>query len=368
MSDGELLDPPADEKTLAALDRLRAARGLRVHGLLVGRSRLDDPATDAFRNAAPASPMGVLCDDISTFLAAHDDLTLLREAAAAPPAPTTKRGGPLYAARGRASAVAPAPTKRGRGRASTRLYATLHEDDGAPATKTRFVLVQTRHPGNVGAAARALLTMGFDELVLVDPADRKILNRQKAIDGASGARGILERAKIEDNLAAALEGFDVCCATGMPTDMARARSTQVFHEPRAFLQDLNVGSIAFVFGNERLGLAEEDLATCDVVLGIPTNPDFGSLNLASAVQLVAYDWRQALGGFPARTRGGGRPSTRLYASARDDDPAAPEDPETPAPPDTILAWRESAQHRMEEPMAVPTESLTFTEVGEVTVS
>ena len=76
---GELLDPPADEKTLRALDRLRAARGLRVHGLLVGRSRLDDPATDAFRNAAPDSPMGVLCDDISTFLAAHDDLTLLRE-------------------------------------------------------------------------------------------------------------------------------------------------------------------------------------------------------------------------------------------------------------------------------------------------
>ena len=70
----------------------------------------------------------------------------------------------------------------------------------------------------------------------------------------------------------------------------------------------------------------------------------------------------------ARTRGGGRASTRLYASPRDDDPGAPEDPETPAPPDTILAWRESAQHRMEEPMAVPTESLTFTEVGEVTVS
>ena len=84
MSDGELLDPPADERTLNALDRLRASRGLRVHGLLVGRSRLDDPATDAFRNAAPDSPMGVLCDDISTFLAAHDDLTLLREASAAP--------------------------------------------------------------------------------------------------------------------------------------------------------------------------------------------------------------------------------------------------------------------------------------------
>ena len=109
---------------MRALDRLRAARGLRVHGLLVGRSRLDDPATELFRNAAPDSPMGVLCDDISTFLAAHDDLTLLREASAAAPAP--KRGGALYA-------VAPAPTKRGRGRPSTRLYATARDDDGAPA-------------------------------------------------------------------------------------------------------------------------------------------------------------------------------------------------------------------------------------------
>ena len=164
--------------------------------------------------------------------------------------------------------------------------------------------------------------MGFDELVLVDPADRKILNRQKAIDGASGARGILERAKVYDNLPDALEGIDVRCATGMPTDMARARATQVFREPRNYFQEIgDIGSVAFVFGNERLGLAEEDMALCDVVLGIPTNPDFGSLNLASAVQLVAYDWRQALGGFPSRQRGGGRPSTRLYASARDDDGA-----------------------------------------------
>ena len=226
---------------------------------------------------------------------------------------------------GRLADAGPAPTtKRGGGRPSTRLYASARDDDGAPATKTRFVLVQTRHPGNVGAAARALLTMGFDELCLVDPADRGVLNRKKAVDGASGARGILERAKIEDSLAAALEGFDLRCATGMPTDMSRARSTQVFREPRAFFEGLkgDTGSIAFVFGNERMGMTEEDMSICDVVLGVPTNPNFGSLNLASAVQLVAYDWRQALGGFPSRVRttnaARGRASTRLYATARDD--------------------------------------------------
>ena len=138
VTDGELLDPPADAKTLDALDRLRSSRGLRVHGLLVGRSRLDyvgperrtdgserfdDPAADAFRNAAPGSPLDVLCDNISTFLAAHDDLTLLREASAAP-VPAPARGGPLYAARGRAP-----PT----GRRGGPLYATADDDDAAPA-------------------------------------------------------------------------------------------------------------------------------------------------------------------------------------------------------------------------------------------
>ena len=96
--------------------------------------------------------------------------------------------------------------------------------------------------------------MGFDELVLVDPADRGVLNRKKAIDGASGARGILEKAKIEDSLAAALQGFDLCCATGMPTDMARARTQSIFQEPRAFFTGLkgDIGSVALVFGNVSL--------------------------------------------------------------------------------------------------------------------
>ena len=162
------------------------------------------------------------------------------------------------------------------------------------------------------------MTMGFDELVLVDPADRRVLNRKKAIEGASGALGILKKAKIKDNLPDALEGIDLRCATGMPTEMSRSRTRankKVFHEPRAFFQDIligeepspaavdgngGVGSIAFVFGNERMGMTDQDMSICDVVLGVPTNPDFGSLNLASAVQLVAYDWRQALGGFPSR--------------------------------------------------------------------
>ena len=168
--------------------------------------------------------------------------------------------------------------------------------------KTRFILTQTHHPGNVGASARALKTMGFDELVLVHPHDPNVLNRKKCKDGASGAVDVLEGARVCESLAEALEGTDVWCGTGMPVDMSQSRDlTQKFFEPRPFLKNLASGeealSISFVFGNEREGMTKEDIELCHVMLGIPTNPTFGSLNLASAVQIIAYDCRQALGGF-----------------------------------------------------------------------
>ena len=94
----------------------------------------------------------------------------------------------------------------------------------------------------------------------------------------------------------------IACGTGMPTDMSIERNiSQAFVEPRRYFESIlekdRVVSIAFVFGNEKFGMTADDMALCDVMLGIPTNPSFGSLNLASAVQLIAYDWRQALGGF-----------------------------------------------------------------------
>ena len=182
----------------------------------------------------------------------------------------------------------------------------------ASSMRTRFILVNTHHPGNVGAAARAMKTMGFEtDLALVEPRDPKVLNRKKTKDGASGAVNVLDTATVYDTLPQALEGFDISCATGMPTDMSIVRENKNYHEPRVYFEKLlkqcddeggdnnmpNIDSIAFVFGNERTGMREEDMEHCHLVLGIPTNPNFGSLNLASAVQLIAYDWRQALGGF-----------------------------------------------------------------------
>ena len=170
--------------------------------------------------------------------------------------------------------------------------------------RTKFILTHTCHPGNVGAAARALKTMGFGELVLVSPKDPKVLNRKQAKEGASGAVDVLGAALVVNSLAEALEGSDIRCATGMPTDMSRERQQQMYIEPRPYfhslvqnIEDKRSSSIAFVFGNERVGLQSEDIDLCHVVLGIPANPSFGSLNLAAAVQLIAYDWRQALGGF-----------------------------------------------------------------------
>lgn len=173
---------------------------------------------------------------------------------------------------------------------------------------TRFVLVATHHAGNVGAAARALKTMGFDELVLVNPRDTKVLRRERTKQAASGAMNVIDGCRIYDTLEEALEGVAVSCGTGMPCDMSRERSRQQYMEPRPFMERITTTentanqSIAFVFGNEKIGLSSEDMGPCDVILGIPTNPDFGSLNLASAVQLIAYDWRQAIGGFEMEDR------------------------------------------------------------------
>jgi tRNA/rRNA methyltransferase len=160
---------------------------------------------------------------------------------------------------------------------------------------TRFVLVHTSHAGNVGAAARAIKVMGFGDLVLVRPRFADVLARDETHAYASGATDVLERARVADTLAQALDGVTHACATAMtPRDFGAPAQA-----PRAALPALAAAGqrVAFVFGGERHGLANDDVWRCHSVLSIPTHPDYGSLNLAQAVQLVAYEWRQALGGF-----------------------------------------------------------------------
>ncbi len=165
---------------------------------------------------------------------------------------------------------------------------------------TRFVLVGTSHAGNVGAAARALKVMGFSDLVLVAPRWDDVLQREEAIAMASGATDILASARVVATLGEALDGITYTCATAMtPRDFGPPTFA-----PRALFGELAAGShrVAFVFGSERFGLSNDDLYTCHACLSIPTDPRYGSLNLAQAVQLIAYDWREAQGGFPVTPR------------------------------------------------------------------
>lgn len=163
----------------------------------------------------------------------------------------------------------------------------------------RFILINTSHAGNVGAAARALKVMGFDDLVLVAPRWDDVLTRQETIDRASGAVDVLQKARQVATLDEALDGVTYLCATVMTArDFGPPTTT-----PRGHLPALRDESVAFLFGSERYGMSNDDVYRCHVALTIPTNPDYGSLNLAAAIQLVAYEWRLALGGFgPAKPR------------------------------------------------------------------
>ncbi|WP_342451119.1 RNA methyltransferase [Piscinibacter koreensis] len=160
---------------------------------------------------------------------------------------------------------------------------------------TRFVLVGTSHPGNIGAAARALKVMGFGDLVLVAPRFADAHRQAEAVAFASGATDVLERVRVVPTLVEALGGITFVCATAMtPRDFGPPT-----HAPRAFFPELaeRAHRVAFVFGSERFGMPNRDVYACHACLSIPTAPDYGSLNLAQAVQLIAYEWRQALGGF-----------------------------------------------------------------------
>ena len=160
---------------------------------------------------------------------------------------------------------------------------------------TRFILIHTSHAGNVGAAARALKVMGFDELVLVAPRWPEVLHKEECIQRASGALDVLEKARIVATLDEALQGLTHLCATAMtPRDFGPPVAA-----PREHFARIAPGlpAIGFLFGSERFGMRNEDVYRCHACLSIPTHPDFGSLNLASAVQVIAYEWRLALGGF-----------------------------------------------------------------------
>lgn len=157
----------------------------------------------------------------------------------------------------------------------------------------RFILMETSHPGNVGAAARAIKTMGFERLILVRPRFANVLSHEEAIAFASGAQDILERAKIVDSLDEALDDCQFAAAMtarlrefSPPVIMPRQFAKTILPDPRLHC--------ALVFGNERYGLPNEAVERCQALIHIPANPLYSSLNLAQAIQVLAYECRTAL--------------------------------------------------------------------------
>lgn len=155
----------------------------------------------------------------------------------------------------------------------------------------RIILCQTSHPGNIGSTARAMKTMGLSQLHLVQP---KHFPNEEANALACGAIDLLENAVVSETLEDALKGCVL--AIGMS-----ARKRQISHElisaRTAANRAAEIGAkqqqVALVFGNETSGLSNRELDLCQLLAMIPTNPDFSSLNVAAAVQVMCYELRMA---------------------------------------------------------------------------
>ncbi len=154
----------------------------------------------------------------------------------------------------------------------------------------RIVLVNTSHPGNIGAVARAMKNMGINDLALVNP---KYFPHEDATARASGAYDVLDNARLFKTLSEAVS--DCVYVAG-----ASARSRTINWPsmgPREcaarLISESAQGSVAAVFGPEKSGLSNEDLDHCHTLLTIPTDPGFSSLNLAMAVQVLTYELRCA---------------------------------------------------------------------------
>ena len=169
---------------------------------------------------------------------------------------------------------------------------TTHSTAESTASRLRIVLVGTQHPGNIGSAARAMKTMGLGRLVLVAPEKAP---DHESLALAAGADDVLASARTCATLAEAVS--DCRLVLGCT---ARSRRIALDELPpreaasRAVARAAGGGETALVFGRERTGLDNEELQLCHAAVHIPANPAYSSLNLAAAVQVLAYELRLAL--------------------------------------------------------------------------
>lgn len=155
----------------------------------------------------------------------------------------------------------------------------------------RVVMINTSHPGNIGAAARVMKNMGLTRLYLVNP---KLFPNAEATSMASGADDLLARAVVCDSFEQALEGCHLVLGS-------TARERKIQHDfidaresAELAVKESENHEVALVFGRERTGMTNEEIGLCHKLINIPTNPDYQSLNVASAIQIVSYELKMAL--------------------------------------------------------------------------
>ena len=151
----------------------------------------------------------------------------------------------------------------------------------------KIILVETSHPGNIGATARAMKTMSLHELGLVNP---QVFPDPVAFARASGAADILDQAYEYSDLTAAIA--DCQKVVGITARSRRISAPvvtpkQLMHQ---IVEQSGMQKVAWVFGRERNGLTNDEIDLCDTICTIPSNQDYGSLNLAAAVQILSYEW------------------------------------------------------------------------------
>jgi tRNA/rRNA methyltransferase len=167
------------------------------------------------------------------------------------------------------------------------------------SARVRFVLVEPTLAANIGAAARAIKTMGFARLVVVNPRDADYRHDADAVARATGAADVLAASESAADLTQALAGVRLALAmSGYDREFGprfvdlHSAAAQAADELRA----VAAGDVAFVFGTERSGLSNADLLRCQLCCAIPANPEFASLNLAQSVQVAAYECQLAMRG------------------------------------------------------------------------
>ena len=189
----------------------------------------------------------------------------------------------------------------------SRSYKLTRSNVSNPLSAVRIVLLQTYHPGNIGAVARAMKTMGLSNLVMVNP---KKYPDVEATSRAAGAVDVLEKSIIVSSLEQAITDCTQVFATTARQQRSYMRPQKSCQQAVNWIKDNPSEKIAIVFGRERMGMSTQDINLCQQMLYIPGNPEYDILNLASAVQIVCYELFRQLNDFPDN----GKETEKQFAS------------------------------------------------------